>query len=92
MDDILFCSHRAWAFNQEYDFAKKQPAADKIGRYNLDVRGSPPIVGNSAGYFCIYIIRFDNKKIIIIKREGFDDRVRLRVNSEDRFILYGFFF
>jgi hypothetical protein len=54
--------------------------------------GSPPIVENSAGYFCIYIIRFDNKKnCIIIKIEGFDDRVRLRVNSEDRFILYVFF-
>lgn len=34
MDDILFCSHRVWAFNPEYDFAKNTAiAADKIGTY-----------------------------------------------------------
>lgn len=89
MDDILFCSHRVWAFNPEYDFAKKHIAhiaADKIGVY-VCTRGAPVLVYcRQLGWI---LLRFDNKNNSNnIKREGFDDRVRLRVNGEDRFSFF----
>lgn len=93
MDDILFRSHRAWAFNPEYDFAKKNTAKYiyiwQLTRY---CRAGSRRCLLSATRLDTFAFIYDlTIKIIVIiiyyvyKKEGFDDRVRLCVNGEDRF-------